>query len=90
MTYDDVDDAGEEEDLFHALVVSLHRDKPDQHRRDRDRDELADPEQVERSCHARELRHDVREIQQDQQDHDEESDAQAELFADQVGQALCL
>ena len=43
-------------------------------------------EQLERTGDAGELGHDVGEVDQHQQGHQQESDAQAEFLADQIGQ----
>ena len=49
---------------------------------------VIDSEEVERGCDTGKLRHDVGEIQNDQQDHRKERDTQAEFFTDQVGKAF--
>ena len=84
----DVEDAGDEEDFFDALVVAFDDERPDDEGADGDADVLGDVEELHAAGDARELRHDVGEVDGDQQDHDHEGDAEAELFADKVAEAF--
>src|ERR1035441_7728152 len=84
----DVEDAGEEEDLLDALVVAFDHQEPDREGGQRDGDVAADVEQLERTGHAGEFGHHVGQVSQHQDTHQQEGDAQAELFADEVGEAL--
>ena len=84
----DIQEATKQEDLLDALVVAFHHQEPHGHGRDRHGDVAADMKQFERTGDARELRHHVGHVGQHQQGHHEERHAQAELFADQVGEAL--
>ncbi len=78
----DVEDAGEEEDLFDALVVAFDDDEPDGEGGERNGDVAADVEEFERAGDSGKLGHDVGHVGEDEHAHQEERDAQAELFAD--------
>ena len=84
----DVEDAGDEEDLFDALVVALDDERPDDEGADRDADVFGDVEELHAAGDAGELGDDVGEVDDDEQDHDDEGDAEAELFADEVAEAF--
>ncbi len=84
----DVEDAGDEEDLFDALVVALDDESPDEEGADGDADVLADVEELHAAGDAGELGDDVAVVDDDEQDHHHEGDAQAELFADEVAEAF--
>src|ERR1035441_924661 len=84
----DVEDAGEEEDLLDALVVAFDHQEPDREGGQRDGDVAADVEQLQGTGHAGEFGHHVGQVSQHQDAHQQEGDAQAELFADEVGEAL--
>ncbi len=49
---------------------------------------LRDVEELHAAGDAGELCHDVGEVDGDEQDHDDEGDAEAELFADEVAEAF--
>ena len=84
----DVEDAGDEEDLFDALVVALDDEHPDDEGADGDANVFGDVEELHAAGDAGELGDDVGEVDGDEQDHDDEGDAEAELFADEVAEAL--
>ena len=84
----DVEDAGDEEDLFDALVVALDDQGPDEEGADGDADVLADVEELHAAGDAGELGDDVAVVDDDEQDHHHEGDAEAELFADEVAEAF--
>src|SRR5260370_32580299 len=84
----DVEGAGDEEDLFHALVVALDDERPDDEGTDGDTEVLGDVEELHAAGDAGELRDDVGEVDEDEQGHDDEGDAEAELFADEVAETL--
>src|ERR1035441_5330469 len=83
-----VEDAGEEEDLLDAQVVAFDQQEPDRDGRQRDGDVAADMEQLQGTGHAGEFGHHVGEVGQHQHAHQQEGDAQSELFADEVGESL--
>src|ERR1039458_10384453 len=84
----DVEDAGKEEDLLDTLVVAFDHEEPDREGSQRHRDVAADVEQLQGTGHTGEFGHHVGHIGQHQHAHQQEGDAQAELFADEGGEAL--
>ena len=84
----DVEDAGDEEDFFDALVVAFDDQRPDEQRADGHADVFADVEELHAAGDAGELRDDVAEVDDDEQEHDDEGHAQTELFADEVAEAF--
>ncbi len=77
-----------QKDLFDALEVSLDHQQPDQEGAAGHGNILADVEELHAAGNADELRHDVAEVDHNQQQHQQERHAQPKLFADQVAQAL--
>ncbi len=77
-----------QQDAFHGLVRAAHDDGPDQRRADGDRDVFADTEDAHARGEAGELGRDVAEVGESEDDHGEEGHAQAELFADEIGEAF--
>ena len=84
----DVKHAGDEEDLLDLFVVALDDQRPDEHRADGHADVFADAEEADGAGDSDEFRDDVVEVDHHQQDHHDERHAQAELLADEVGEAL--
>ena len=84
----DVDDGGDEEDLLDLLIVSADDEQPDEDGADRHRDEFRHVEEVQAAGDADEFGDDVGVVDDDQEQHDDDGDAQAELFADEVAEAF--
>ncbi len=84
----DVEDAGDQEDLFDALVIALHDQDPDERRCDRHTDILGDVEELHAAGDSGELGGYVAEVDDDQEKEDDEGCAEAELFADEVAEAF--
>ena len=84
----DIDDRGDQKYLFRALVTAPHHHVPDQSRAKRNGDELRHMKQLHRPCNADELRDHVGVVDDDQQYHQHKRQAQSELLANQVAQAL--
>ena len=84
----DIYERRDQENLFRGLVVSLHDHQPHKRRANRNRDELGNVKQMQRSCDADELGNDVGKVDHHQHQHQQKCQPQAELFADQAGEAL--
>jgi hypothetical protein len=78
----------EQKDALDLLIIRLQDQEPDAGGGKRHRDVLADVQQRQRTRDAREIRHHVGHVGQNQSEQDEERRAQAELFPDQVRQPL--
>ena len=83
-----VEDAGNEEDDFDLAVVPFQNENPDEQGGDRDGDVFADAEDLRGGGNAGEFGDDVAEIDEEADDHDEESGAETEFFTDEVGEAF--
>ena len=83
-----VDQRGDEENLLGAFVVAAQNQRPYEEGAEGHGDELGHMEQVQRAGDADEFRDHVGEVDDYKQHHEDEGDAQAELLADQVAQAL--
>ena len=84
----DVEAAGHEEDDFHLAVSAFQNQKPDNQRGDGYGDVFADVENFHGGGDAGKFGDDVGEVDEEAGDHDEKCGAEAELFADQVGEAF--
>ena len=84
----DVDERGGKEDFLGAFVVAAQHQRPYKKSADGHGDEFGNVEQVQRAGNADELGDDVGVIDHHQQHHEHEGDAQAELLADEVAEAL--
>ncbi len=84
----DVEDAGDEEDLFDALVVAFDDEGPDESGAQGHADVLGDVKELHASGDAGELRDHVAEVDDDEQHEEEQGDAQAELFADEIAETF--
>jgi len=84
----DVEDAGDKEDFFDALVVAFNDEGPDESGADGHADVFADVEELHAACDAGKLGDDVAEVDDDEEEHHDEGHAEAELFADEVAEAF--
>ena len=84
----DIQATSDQKDFLHTAIISLHHQKPDRDGADGHGNVAADVKQLQRTGDARKFGDDVAEIRNHQRDHHEEGGAQAEFFADQIGQAF--
>ena len=80
--------AGDQKNLFHLAIVAAHNQHPNGDGGQRHGNVFADAEDLHRGGHAGEFRDRVAQVHQEGGDHDEERGAEAELLADQVGEAF--
>ncbi len=84
----DVDGGGDEKNFFDAFVISLDDEQPDEDGADGHGQIFTDMKELHAAGDSGKLRNDVAEIDDDEKHHHQESDAEAELFTDEVAEAL--
>ncbi len=84
----EIEPAGNQEYFFDLAITSLHYQQPDGDACQRDRNKFADAEDLHGGCYTGKFCDGVAEIDGQGGDHYEEGGAEAEFFADQVGEAF--
>ena len=84
----EIERAGDQEDDFDLAGSSLQHQNPDGDGGERHGDEFADAEELRGGGDTGEFGDDVAEVDEESGDHDEKGGAEAELFADQIGEAF--
>ncbi len=84
----DIEERRCQENFLNALVLTFHHDQPNDHGTHRHSDVPRQAEQFEAGGDANKFRYHVAEVGDQNSEHHQKRDAQAELFADQIAQAL--